>query len=234
MCDGGERRRGPAGPAAGPGGADQLGGDGRRNHLAGRRGDRGCCWRRLRSPPRRRGGVAAARSSVPPSRVVGAGVAGGAPWSASGLRSRSGYAFTNVRHHPIADRYGSVAAVVVTPSESPRSLGGSRMMFRGSLQALDENEISGRVVVFAPVLGLRRADRGPTGELPRPHRPADPPRPDRRGAVGDGRADTWARPHRSSGPRTMSGPVSPTRRARRCPPTRRRCCPRWCSATPRR
>lgn len=54
-----------------------------------------------------------------------------------------------VRHHPVTERYGTTTAVVVTPTESPRSLGGNRTMFRGSLVALDGHEISGRVVVFA-------------------------------------------------------------------------------------
>jgi competence protein ComEC len=53
------------------------------------------------------------------------------------------------RHHPLVERYGSVVSVIVTPSESPRSLNGSRLMFRGSLQAVGGDESSGRVVVFA-------------------------------------------------------------------------------------
>ena len=65
-----------------------------------------------------------------------------------------------VRHHPIADRYGTVAAVVVTPSETPRSLGGGRMMFRGSLQAVDADEMSGRVVVFTSVAGFAELTAG--------------------------------------------------------------------------
>ena len=91
----------------------------------------------------------------------------------------------DVRHHPITDRYGSVATVVVTPSESPRSLGGGRMMFRGSLQVVDGSEMSGRVVVFASVLGFAELTAGQPAELPRPHHPADPARSHRRGAVGD-------------------------------------------------
>ena len=53
-----------------------------------------------------------------------------------------------LRHHPINQRHGTVATVVVTPSESPRGLGGNRTMFRGSLEALDGHEMTGRVVVF--------------------------------------------------------------------------------------
>jgi competence protein ComEC len=69
--------------------------------------------------------------------VVGAGLA-----VAVGLRAGE------LRHHPIVQRYGTVASVVVTPTETPRSLGGGRMMFRGSLQRIGESEMSGRVVVF--------------------------------------------------------------------------------------
>jgi competence protein ComEC len=64
------------------------------------------------------------------------------------------------RHHPIADRFGTVAAVIVTPSESPRSLGGNRMMFRGSLRSVESDEMSGRVVVFTPVTGFTELTAG--------------------------------------------------------------------------
>ncbi|MEN3317193.1 MAG: competence protein ComEC [Mycobacterium sp.] len=53
-----------------------------------------------------------------------------------------------LRDHPIVERYGMIAAVVVTPTETPRSLGGGRMMFRGSLQRVGGSEMLGRVVVF--------------------------------------------------------------------------------------
>jgi competence protein ComEC len=64
------------------------------------------------------------------------------------------------RHHPIADRFGTVAAVIVTPSESPRSLGGNRMMFRGSLRSVESIEMSGRVVVFTSVTGFTELTAG--------------------------------------------------------------------------
>jgi len=64
------------------------------------------------------------------------------------------------RHHPIADRFGTVAAVIVTPSESPRSLGGNRMMFRGSLRSVESDEMSGRVVVFTSVTGFTELTAG--------------------------------------------------------------------------
>src|SRR4051812_24819183 len=82
-------------------------------------------------------GLRAVATAVVAVAVVGAGFA-----VAVGLR------VAELRHHPIVERYGTVAAVVVTPTETPRSLGGSRMMFRGSLQRLGDNEMSGRVVVF--------------------------------------------------------------------------------------
>lgn len=60
-----------------------------------------------------------------------------------------------VDRHPIAAVYGMTAAVTVTPTESPVSLGSARLMFRATLQRLRDDEISGRVVVFA-----RAADFG--------------------------------------------------------------------------
>jgi competence protein ComEC len=64
------------------------------------------------------------------------------------------------RHHPIADRFGTIAAVIVTPSESPRSLGGNRMMFRGSLRYVESDEMSGRVMVFTSVTGFTELTAG--------------------------------------------------------------------------
>lgn len=60
----------------------------------------------------------------------------------------------HVRHHPLVDRYGTVSTVIVTPSETPRALGGGRLMFRGSLQTVDADEMSGRVAVFASAAGF--------------------------------------------------------------------------------
>ncbi len=54
-----------------------------------------------------------------------------------------------VRHHPILGHLNEVTSVVVTPTETPRMLEGGRMMFRGSLLALDGAQSSGKVVVFA-------------------------------------------------------------------------------------
>ena len=55
----------------------------------------------------------------------------------------------DVRHHPVTSRYGTTASVVVIPSESPRFLGATRMMFRGNMSSLDDRQIDGGVVVFA-------------------------------------------------------------------------------------
>ena len=75
--------------------------------------------------------------------AVAVGVVAAAFTLAVGLR------VDDVRHHPVTTRYGTVAAVVVSPGESPRVLGGNRTMFRASLVRLDGHPVSGRVVVFA-------------------------------------------------------------------------------------
>src|SRR3954469_15168945 len=82
-------------------------------------------------------GLRAVATAVVAVAVVGAGFA-----VAVGLR------VAELRHHPIVERYGTVAAVVVTPTESPHSLGGGLAMFHGSLLGLEGREMSGRVVVF--------------------------------------------------------------------------------------
>jgi len=87
-----------------------------------------------REPGARSGAIAAGVIAV---AVVGAGFA-----VAIGLR------VAELRHHPVVERYGTIATVVVTPTETPRSLGANRMMFRGSLQRIGESETAGRVVVF--------------------------------------------------------------------------------------
>ncbi len=79
------------------------------------------------------GDVAAAATGVVAVAVVGVGFA-----VAVGLR------VGELRHHPIVERDRTVAAVVVTPTENPQSLGGGRMMFRGALRRIGANEISGR------------------------------------------------------------------------------------------
>ncbi|MBJ7338894.1 ComEC/Rec2 family competence protein [Mycolicibacterium sp.] len=58
----------------------------------------------------------------------------------------------DVRRHPIVAQYGTTATVVVTPSESPRFIGATRMLFRGVLASLDGEPTGGRVVVFASAI----------------------------------------------------------------------------------
>jgi competence protein ComEC len=66
----------------------------------------------------------------------------------------------DVRRHPIVADYGTQASVVVTATESPRYLGGSRMMFRGTLTHLDGAPSWGRVVVFASATDFGRLTAG--------------------------------------------------------------------------
>lgn len=65
-----------------------------------------------------------------------------------------------VDDHPIAGRYGTTATVTVTPGDSPRSLGGGRLMFRGVLRELDGGESFGRVVVFASAADFGQLSAG--------------------------------------------------------------------------
>ena len=71
------------------------------------------------------GAVLAARHRIPESPRVGAGllavcVVGAGFAFAITLRS------DNVRDHPVAQRFGTVAEVTVTVTESPRSVGSGR------------------------------------------------------------------------------------------------------------
>lgn len=59
-----------------------------------------------------------------------------------------------VAHHPISARYGSTVTVTLAPTESPRSLGRGRMMFRAGLRDVDGLPSSGAILVFTPVLGF--------------------------------------------------------------------------------
>jgi competence protein ComEC len=96
-----------------------------------------------------RAGAAPTTAAVLAVAVVGAGFT-----IAVGLRVHQ------LHHHPVADRYGTSATVIVTPSESPRALGSGRLIFRGSMQALNGDEMSGRVVVFASVVGFADLSAG--------------------------------------------------------------------------
>ncbi|TGD90661.1 ComEC/Rec2 family competence protein [Mycolicibacterium sp. CH28] len=94
-------------------------------------------WRGAAWPALRTAGVA----------VIGAAVVGAGFALAAAMRSDA------VRGHPIVQRFGSMASVTATPSEDPRPLGNGRLMFRATLAAVDGGEMSGRVVVFAPMPG---------------------------------------------------------------------------------
>jgi competence protein ComEC len=75
--------------------------------------------------------------------VVAIGVVGAGFGLAIALRADA------VGHHPITAAFGTIAPVTVTPTESAQPLGRGRLMFRATLQRLDTDEASGRVVVFA-------------------------------------------------------------------------------------
>ena len=86
--------------------------------------------------------------------VIGTAVIGAGFGLAVALREAA------VRGHPITHRFGTAASLTVTPTESPRSLGNGRLMFRANLNRLGDGEMSGRVVVFAPVLGFGELSAG--------------------------------------------------------------------------
>lgn len=75
-----------------------------------------------------------------------------------------GFAITlrsdNVRDHPVAQRFGTVTEVTVTVTESPRSVGSGRVMFRANLNLLGTDEMGGRVTVFAAGLPFAAAAAG--------------------------------------------------------------------------
>lgn len=82
-------------------------------------------------------------------RAIGAGLA-----AAGVIGAGFGFAIAlranAVERHPITAAFGTAAPVTVTPSETALSVGRGRLMFRATLQQLGHDEISGRVVVFAP------------------------------------------------------------------------------------
>ena len=53
-----------------------------------------------------------------------------------------------VDHHPIRQWFGETASVTVIPEDSPRQVGGGRLMFRAALARVADVEITGAVVVF--------------------------------------------------------------------------------------
>jgi competence protein ComEC len=65
-----------------------------------------------------------------------------------------------VRDHPVTRLFGIAAEVSVTPSESPRSLGPGRVLFKAGLVSVEGRETNGRVTVFAPALGFGQLHAG--------------------------------------------------------------------------
>jgi competence protein ComEC len=79
--------------------------------------------------------------------LVAVGVVGAGFGFAIALRANA------VARHPVAAAFGKSAQVMVTPSESAQAVGSGRsgrLMFRATLHQLGDDQISGRVVVFAP------------------------------------------------------------------------------------
>ena len=194
------RRDGAARCASGAGRVDQLGGH-RGGNLCGRSAvSSGRCARRAvcsafccgapahRSPRMRAIGVG----------LVAVGVVGAGFGFAIALRANA------VARHPIAAAFGTAAQVTVTPTESALSVGRGRLMFRATLQQLGNDEISGRVVVFAPARDFSAGDGRSADALPRQNRSPHPPRPDGGGGQRDRGADDGSR--RAGAPGCARGP----------------------------
>jgi competence protein ComEC len=96
-------------------------------------------WHAARGPGRAR------RLPALGAGLVAVGVVGAGFGLAIALRADA------VGRHPVTVAFGTAAPVTVTPSESALSLGSGRLMFRATLQRLRDDEVSGRVVVFARV-----------------------------------------------------------------------------------
>ena len=75
--------------------------------------------------------------------VLGVALVGCSFGSAAGLRSDA------VGHHPVTQRFGATAWVTVVPGEGPRMAGGGRLIFRGELARVGDDEMTGAVTVFA-------------------------------------------------------------------------------------
>jgi competence protein ComEC len=91
-----------------------------------------------------RAGHRNARMRVIGVGLIAVGVVGAGFGFAIALRANA------VARHPVVAAFGTTAQVTVTPSESPLSVSRGRLMFRATLQELRDDQISGRVVVFAP------------------------------------------------------------------------------------
>lgn len=79
--------------------------------------------------------------------AVGVGVAVGVVGAGFGLAI--GLRADAVGRHPITAAFGTAAPVTVSPTETALPLGSGRVMFRADLRRLRDDEVSGRVVVFA-------------------------------------------------------------------------------------
>jgi competence protein ComEC len=66
----------------------------------------------------------------------------------------------SIRDHPIAERYGSTAEVTVIATETPRSIGPGRTLFKADLKAVGPDEMAGRAVVFASGVGFGDVSAG--------------------------------------------------------------------------
>ena len=178
---------------------------------------------------RRRGRDARLRSIS--AGLVAIGVVGAGFGLAIALRADA------VSRHPITAAFGTAVPVTVTPSESAVSLGAGRLMFRATLQRLRDDEISGRVVVFARASDFDPEDGSVMVGQPMRFtaRISRPSRHDLTVAVlnATGRP-TLAGPVRCSKPRTPSGAGSSPRFEVCCLPIRPRCCPPWFWVTPQR
>lgn len=83
--------------------------------------------------------------------VAGVAVVGVGFGLAAGLRSEAAI------HHPLARRVGATVEVTVNPTESPRTVGGGRLVFRADLVDAEEG---GRVVVFGAAHEFAGLDAG--------------------------------------------------------------------------
>ena len=75
--------------------------------------------------------------------VLGVALVGCAFGVTAGLRSDA------VDHHPITHRFGATAWVTVIPGDGPRMVGSGRVMFRGDLARVGDDDMTGAVTVFA-------------------------------------------------------------------------------------
>lgn len=66
----------------------------------------------------------------------------------------------DIRDHPVTARFGTVAEVTVTPTESPRAVGRGRLLVKADLMTLDGTEAPCRVVVFASSSAFAEAAAG--------------------------------------------------------------------------